>query len=89
MAYEYTPKEGYGSFISNSYKTNEKQPDFTGTIMLDGKIWKIGIWENKGTTNGREWRRLAARVDTKEASNERPTKKEVKGFDDIDSDVPF
>ena len=88
MAYEYTPKEGYGSFISNSYKTNEKQPDFTGTIMLDGKVWKLGIWRNKGTTNGKEWERLAAKVDNNQQSNSRPTKKEVDPFND-DSDVPF
>ena len=89
MAYEYTPKEGYGSFISNSYKTNEKSPDFTGTIMLEGKVWKLGIWRNQGETNGRKWERLSARVDQQQASNDRPTKKEVKSFDDIDSDIPF
>ena len=89
MAYEYTPKEGYGSFISNSYKSNEKQPDFTGTIMLEGKVWKLGIWKSSGETNGKKWERLSARVDQQQASNDRPTKKEVKGFDDIESDIPF
>ena len=89
MAYEYTPKEGYGSFISNSYKTNEKQPDFTGTIMLEGKVWKLGIWRNQGETNGRKWERLSARVDQTQSSNDRPTRKEVGSVHDLDSDVPF
>lgn len=88
MAYEYQPKEGYGSFISNTYKTKDNQPDFTGTIMLDGKVWKLGIWRSKGATNGREWERLAAKVDNNQQSNSRPTKKEVDPFND-DSDVPF
>ena len=89
MAYEYTPKEGYGSFISNSYKRKDTEPDFTGTMMLEGKIWKIGVWRNKGVTNGREWERLSTRVDQNQSSNDRPTRKEVGSVHDLDSDVPF
>lgn len=87
MAYE--PKEGYGSFFKQTKKTNPAQPDFKGEIMLDGKVWKIGMWQKSGTTNGVEWSLLSAKVDSMQASNARPTKKEVGGFNDIDSDVPF
>ena len=87
MAYE--PKEGYGSFFLQTKKTNPAQPDYQGEILLDGKLWKLGIWKKKGTTNGINWELLSAKVDSNQASNARPTKREVNGFNDMDSDVPF
>ena len=87
MAYE--PKEGYGSFFLQTKKKNPNQPDYTGEIMLDGKVWKLGMWEKKGNTNGIDWKLLSAKVDSSQASNARPTKREVNGFNDMDSEVPF
>ena len=86
MSDKYQPKEGYGSFLSNT-KSTEKQPDFKGSIMLDGKVWKLGIWRKSGTTNGRQWELLTAKVDSMDAGSKRPTKQEVDPFND--SDVPF
>ena len=33
----YVPKEGSGSLFKNDRKTSETHPDYTGTIMVNGK----------------------------------------------------
>ncbi len=34
----YVPKEGSGSLFKNDRKTTETHPDYTGTIMVYGKV---------------------------------------------------
>ena len=41
-----------GQFIlsANESKSNEKQPDFTGEIMIDGVLKNIAGWKKEGKT---------------------------------------
>lgn len=45
MAFE--PKEGTTNVFKNT-KTKDTQPDWTGTILIDGKKRKVAMWEKQG-----------------------------------------
>ena len=50
MAYEHT--DGQGSMFRNE-KQNDRQPDYKGTIMINGTVYEIAGWERtsqKGTS---------------------------------------
>ena len=42
MAYE--QKNNSGSLFKNDKKQTEKQPDYNGTIKVDGKEYKLAAW---------------------------------------------
>lgn len=42
MAYE--QKNNSGSLFRNDKKQTEKQPDYNGTIKIDGKDYKLAAW---------------------------------------------
>jgi len=44
----YTPKEGSGSLFKNNRKTSETHPDYTGSIMLNGKEHWLSAWVKEG-----------------------------------------
>lgn len=46
----YTPKEKSGSLFKNRNKRTDAHPDYTGSIMLDGKEHWLSAWlkEYKG-----------------------------------------
>ena len=45
MAYEV--KEKGGSMFPNDKKGNDKAPDMTGNVKIDGKIWNVAGWKTK------------------------------------------
>ena len=45
----YTPKEGSGSLFKNDRKTTENHPDYTGSIMVQGKLHFLSAWVKEGT----------------------------------------
>lgn len=42
MAYE--QKNNSGSLFKNDKKLTEKQPDYNGTLKIDGKDYKLAAW---------------------------------------------
>lgn len=44
----YIPKEGSGSLFKNDRKTTETHPDFTGSIMVNGKEHYLSAWVKEG-----------------------------------------
>jgi uncharacterized protein (DUF736 family) len=40
----FVPKEKHGSLFKNKKKTSENHPDYTGSIMLDGKERWLSAW---------------------------------------------
>ena len=44
----YTPKEGSGSLFKNDRKTTENHPDYTGSIMVNGKDHWFSAWVKEG-----------------------------------------
>jgi uncharacterized protein (DUF736 family) len=46
-------KEGKGSLLVNSYKKGDTQPDFKGSIKINGQTYQVAAWR-KQTKNGAE-----------------------------------
>lgn len=43
----YTPKEMTGRIFDNTPdKTHEKQPDFTGSITVNGEVLRVSAWHS-------------------------------------------
>lgn len=56
MAYEH--KEGQGSLFCNE-KQNDRQPDYKGTIVIEGRSYEIAAWK-KTARSGKEYLSLQA-----------------------------
>lgn len=50
----YQKREGQGSLFSNDRKQFENQPDFTGTVTINGRDMRIAAW-NKVSNSGRPY----------------------------------
>ena len=44
----YTPKEGSGSLFKNDRKTTDTHPDYSGSIMVNGKEHWLSAWVKEG-----------------------------------------
>ena len=49
----YQAKEGNGSLFKNVRKTTENHPDFTGTIMVNGKEHYLSAWVKESPKVGK------------------------------------
>ena len=47
MAYEL--RDGQGSLFRNERKENEKHPDYTGSLKIDGREFWLSAWVKDGT----------------------------------------
>jgi len=56
---KYEHKQNKGSMFDNDHKEKETQPDFTGSINVEGVVYWINGWKNT-TQNGK--RKLALSV---------------------------
>jgi uncharacterized protein (DUF736 family) len=45
---KFVQKQDSGSLFKNDKKTQEKQPDFTGTIDVGGNVMRIAAWKKTG-----------------------------------------
>lgn len=77
----YTPKEGSGSLFKNERKTTETHPDYTGSIMVNGKEHWLSAWVKEGK-KGKFFSVSIGKV--KESQGFKPS-----GSDEIMDDVPF
>jgi len=44
----FVPKEGSGSLFKNKRKTTETHPDYTGSMMVNGKEHWLSAWVKEG-----------------------------------------
>lgn len=59
MAYE--QKDGSGSLFPNDKKGNDKAPDMTGTITIEGRKWNLAGWKTK-SKQGKPYMSMKASV---------------------------
>jgi uncharacterized protein (DUF736 family) len=43
-------KEGKGSLLINTYKKDERHPDFKGSIKINGQTYQIAAWRKQTKT---------------------------------------
>ena len=75
-------KEGSGSLFKNNKKTTDNHPDFTGSIMLNGKEHWFSAWVKESPKAGKFFSVSVGKV--KEPVGFKP-----KGQDEILDDTPF
>jgi uncharacterized protein (DUF736 family) len=81
MAYEM--KEGSASLFKNTRKQSESHPDYTGSIMLQGKEHYLSAWIKESPKAGKFFSISVGKV-------KEPVGFTPKGSDEIvDSDLPF
>jgi uncharacterized protein (DUF736 family) len=81
MAYEM--KEGSASLFKNTRKQSENHPDYTGSIMLQGKEHYLSAWIKESPKAGKFFSISVGKV-------KEPVGFVPKGADEIvDSDLPF
>ena len=62
----YQPKNGEISVFTNDKGDNPKRPDYTGTLTIDGKTFRVKFWKTIAKTSGQVF--LSGNVEPKEAN---------------------
>ena len=79
----YEMKEGSASLFKNTRKQSESHPDYTGSIMLQGKEHYLSAWIKESPKVGKFFSISVGKV-------KEPVGFTPKGSDEIvDSDLPF
>ena len=89
MAYE--QKDMEGALFRNKDKDTDQQPNMTGSIMIEGKMYLLSAWTNT-MKDGTKWQKLKARVkqDRPAPSSGETVMPPMAATDDAFSDsVPF
>lgn len=84
MAYELKPNT-FSAFV-NDKNGNEKKPDWTGKINIDGKEMRIAVWKRK-SASGIEY--LSGLIEEPFKPAEQPAEPEQKIEEAVADEVPF
>lgn len=89
MAKEYD-NTNRGSIWKNEKKTTDSHPDFRGELNVNGQEFWVSAWKRKPDASDKA-PALSFSIQPKEDSVKKPTTDTTsnKGFDDLDSDIPF
>jgi uncharacterized protein (DUF736 family) len=85
MAYEM--KEGSASLFKNSRKTSDSHPDYTGSIMLQGKEHYLSAWIKESAKVGKYFSISVGKI--KEPVGFTPKGSDELPKNTIEDDVPF
>ena len=75
-----------GTLGKNLTPKDDKSPQYTGKINIDGKEYWLSGWVNTNKDDGSKF--FSLRVNPKE-DKPKPQAKPKEDFSDIDSDIPF
>lgn len=88
---KYEQKDNTGTLFINNRKQNDRQPDRTGTVMIDGVEYYLSGWDKSGPSGDRinlavtkKEAKQEQRQDAKQASYDRQKPAPADDFD-----VPF
>ena len=75
-------KNNVGTVWKNTNKTNDKQPEFSGLVKVNGDIYRLAIWDNG--------KNLSLKFQSKDEYQQYTNKSsQPKTIDDLKDDVPF
>jgi len=80
MQYDDTNK---GVLFKNDKKGNEKAPDYTGKMNVNGKEMRLAAWIREGAKG------KFMSLSLSEQQEKEPSKTEPSKIEDMDEDVPF
>lgn len=83
MTYDNTNK---GAIFKNERKQNERQPDYNGSINVEGKEYYISCWI-KESKSGNKF--FSASLTAKEEQRPAPPAQPSAPSFDVDEDLPF
>ena len=83
----YVPKEGSGSLFKNDRKTTETHPDYTGTIMVNGKVHYLSGWV-KESAKGKFFS-ISIGKEKQPVGFTPKGEDEIQKFKDFDDAIPF
>jgi hypothetical protein len=64
-------KTNRGSLLDNDHKTKETQPDFTGSIDIEGQIYWISAWKDM-TQTGKKKLSLSVKLQEERQAEQKP-----------------
>jgi uncharacterized protein (DUF736 family) len=76
-------KTNSGVLFKNDKKGNEKAPDYSGSVNVNGKDLRLAAWIKEGKAG----KFMSLRVS--EPMQKQEPAPQSKGFADLDSDIPF
>jgi hypothetical protein len=86
MEYDNTNK---GTLGKNNNPKNEKSPEYSGRINIEGKMYWLNGWVKTNKTDGSKFFSLTVNpVEEKQEAKPKP-KADTTIFNDLDSDLPF
>ena len=80
MAFEH--KQNSGSLFTNSKKDKDTQPDYTGTINIEGTLYQISAWNNEAKS-GKKYLKLQVQLPYKTKEKEFESKPQKVNEDDM------
>ena len=82
-------KNNEGVLFPNE-KEHDKQPDFTGNIVVEGKGKRISAWKNKAKESGKPYIKILVSDFQKEGFKKEDKPKKESSFwgDESDNDIP-
>lgn len=78
-----------GSLFKNDKEGNDARPDYTGTVQVDGKEYRLAAWI-KEAASGKKY--MSLKLDPKEGSTAKPSahqQAKANAFQPQDQDIPF
>lgn len=87
---DFTQKDGSGILFKNDRKTKETQPDYSGSITVDGKKRSIAGWIKQGKKGPfmslavKEWEDNAVRKESVQSAPHQPGPNDF-----VDDSIPF
>ena len=83
-------REMTGSLWPNSYKVpGSNQPDETGSILMNGVMYKLASWTKTAESSGKSFRSLKLEEKQDAPTPPPPTPAAPDGSDGVDDDLPF
>jgi uncharacterized protein (DUF736 family) len=87
MAYQLNPNSG--SLFVNQKKNQPNQPDYNGTVNIEGKVFYVAGWKKAGK-DGTTWLSLAfSEPKQKQEITSKPPQSKTGPFADMDDNLPF
>lgn len=78
-------KTNSGSLFKNQRKERDEQPDYTGTMNIEGTVYRMSGWINKPQSGGPAY----INMKFQEVESGPPRRRPMSGTHMDDDDIPF